>query len=152
MLNIKQWIGSDTRMLVTAMILKLSWLKRSQFLKRQAISEEFVAIGQSPIPVKDAGTMGYEIIAGGSGQRRKAVGWKMSGSINELQELMEAKESGVAYMMANTHIRANDASSFVKKFVINIIYGFLRRNSRRPAVALGIPHTSLVEIGMLYQV
>ncbi|XWS10706.1 hypothetical protein CRYUN_Cryun38cG0020600 [Craigia yunnanensis] len=126
--------------------------KVSEFLKSQAISEEFVAIGQSPIPVKDAGTMGYEIIAGGAGQRRKAVGWKMSRSINEQQELMEAKESGVAYMMANTHIRANDASSFVKKFVINIIYGFLRRNSRRPAVALGIPHTSLVEIGMLYQV
>ncbi|XVE52820.1 hypothetical protein DITRI_Ditri02bG0154700 [Diplodiscus trichospermus] len=127
--------------------------KVSEFLKRQAISEELVTIGQSPIPVKDTGTMGYEMTAGAAGrQRRKAVGWKLSRSSNEVQELMEAKESGVTYMIANTHIRANDASSFLKKFVINIIYGFLRRNSRRPAVALGIPHASLVEIGMLYRV
>ncbi|XP_022718099.1 probable potassium transporter 13 [Durio zibethinus] len=126
--------------------------KVSEFLKHQANSEQFVAIEQSPSPVKDAGAMGYEIVAGGAGQRRKEAGWKMSQSRNEVQELMDAKESGVAYMMANTHIRANGASSFVKKFAINIIYGFLRRNSRRPAIALGIPHTSLVEIGMLYQV
>ncbi|XWS10319.1 hypothetical protein CRYUN_Cryun39dG0066000 [Craigia yunnanensis] len=68
--------------------------KVSEFLKCQVISEEFVAVGQSPIPVKDAGTVGYEIIAGGAGQRRNAVGWKMSRSSNEVQELMEAKESG----------------------------------------------------------
>ncbi|XVE98986.1 hypothetical protein REPUB_Repub03eG0157000 [Reevesia pubescens] len=126
--------------------------KVSEFLKRQASSEEIVAIGQSHSPVKHDGTMAYEIIVGDAGRRRKTVGWKMSRSSNEVRELMEAKESGVAYMMATTHIRANAASSFVKKFVINIIYGFLRRNSRPPAVALGIPHTSLVEIGMLYQV
>ncbi|WRX28194.1 Potassium transporter - like 10 [Theobroma cacao] len=124
----------------------------SEFLKRESISEELAAIGQSPLPVKDAGTMCYEIIAGGAGRRRQAAGWKMSRSSNEVEELMETKESGVSYMMANTHIRANEASSFLKKFVINIIYGFIRRNSRRPAVALGIPHTSLLEIGILYQV
>jgi hypothetical protein len=26
-------------------------------------------------------------------------------------------------------------------FTVNIVYGFLQRNSRRPAVELGIPHT-----------
>ncbi|XVF18207.1 hypothetical protein REPUB_Repub11eG0001600 [Reevesia pubescens] len=121
--------------------------KVSEFLKSQAMSEE-----KSPIPFKDGGTMSYDINSGDAGRRLKAVRWKMYRSRNEVQELMEAKESGVAYMMANTQIKANNASSLVKKFVINIIYGFLRRNSRRPAVALGIPQTSLVEIGMLYGV
>ncbi|XVF79513.1 hypothetical protein PTKIN_Ptkin14bG0229000 [Pterospermum kingtungense] len=126
--------------------------KVSEFLKHQEISEELVAIGQSPIHVLETNTMGYEITAGGTGRRRNAVGWTISRSGTEVQELMEAKESGVTYMMANTHIIANDASCFVKKLVIDMIYGFLRRNSRRPAVAFGIPHTSLVEIGMLYHV
>ncbi|XP_048229046.1 probable potassium transporter 13 isoform X2 [Ricinus communis] len=70
----------------------------------------------------------------------------------EIKGLMEAKEAGVAYMMSNTSVRANEASSFVKKFAINIVYAFLRRNSRCPATALGIPHPSLIEVGMVYLV
>ncbi|OMO49808.1 potassium transporter [Corchorus olitorius] len=103
--------------------------KVSEFLKCEpiSISEDLASMGQSPFPAA-------------------------ASTSNEIHELMEAKESGMAYMMANTHIIANSTSSFIKKFVINIIYGFLRRNSRRPAVALGVPHTSLIEIGMLYYV
>ncbi|KAJ4705815.1 Potassium transporter [Melia azedarach] len=64
----------------------------------------------------------------------------------ELQEFMEAREAGVACMISNTYVVACEGSSFVKKFAVNIVYGFLRRNSRRPATTLGIPHTSLVEV------
>lgn len=71
---------------------------------------------------------------------------------NEVGEVMEAKEAGVAYMISKTSVRASGASSFVKKFAINIVYGFLRRNSRSPATALGIPPTSLIEVGMVYRV
>ncbi|PPS11396.1 hypothetical protein GOBAR_AA09244 [Gossypium barbadense] len=124
----------------------------SEFLKHQSISETYLAAGQAPIPVKDVSKMGYEINAGEGNRRRKAAGSKMTPTSNEVQELMEAKESGVAYIIASTRIKAKDASYLVKKFAINIIYGFLRRNSRRSPVALGIPHASLIEIGMLYLV
>ncbi|KAG4214032.1 hypothetical protein ERO13_A01G096200v2 [Gossypium hirsutum] len=126
--------------------------KVSEFLKHQSISETYLAAGQAPIPVKDVSKMGYEINAGEGNRRRKAAGSKMTPTSNEVQELMEAKESGVAYIIASTRIKAKDASYLVKKFAINIIYGFLRRNSRRSPVALGIPHASLIEIGMLYLV
>lgn len=70
----------------------------------------------------------------------------------EVRELVEEREAGVSYMMGHTCVLAHESSSFVKKFAIDVLYGFLRRNSRRPAVALGIPHTSLIEVGMVYRV
>ncbi|XP_034678312.1 probable potassium transporter 13 isoform X2 [Vitis riparia] len=87
----------------------------------------------------------------GSGKRRK-VQFQCVELNEEVKELMEARESGVAYMIGNPSIIANEVSSPVKKFVINVVYGFLRRNCRLPAIALGIPHTSLVEVGMVYHV
>ncbi|KAF5202137.1 Potassium transporter [Thalictrum thalictroides] len=71
---------------------------------------------------------------------------------DEVDELLEAKQSGVTYMMGHTFVVAHSSSSLVKKFVINTVYGFLRRNSRHPAVTLGIPQSSLIEIGMVYHV
>ncbi|KAJ0980781.1 hypothetical protein J5N97_009036 [Dioscorea zingiberensis] len=83
--------------------------------------------------------------------KKKKVRFQV-GVKEEVKELIEEKESGVAYMMGHTCVVAHESSSFIKKFAINVIYGFLRRNSRRPAVALGVPHTSLIEVGMLYNV
>ncbi|ONK65774.1 uncharacterized protein A4U43_C06F840 [Asparagus officinalis] len=70
----------------------------------------------------------------------------------EVKELMEEREAGVAYMMGNTIVVAREDAPLVKKLAIDGVYGFLRRNSRRPAVALGVPHTSLIEVGMVYNV
>lgn len=67
-------------------------------------------------------------------------------------ELMEARESGLAYMMGNTCVLAHESSSLLKKFAINIVYGFLRRNCRHPATPLRVPYTSLLEVSMVYQV
>jgi KUP system potassium uptake protein len=70
----------------------------------------------------------------------------------EVKTLMEERESGVSYMIGHTCVEAHESSSAVKKFAVNVVYGFLRRNSRRSAAELGVPHTSLIEVGMTYRV
>ncbi|XP_058179866.1 potassium transporter 4 [Rhododendron vialii] len=70
----------------------------------------------------------------------------------ELMELIQAKEAGVAYIMGHSYVKARRSSSFLKKLVIDIGYSFLRKNCRGPSVALNIPHISLIEVGMTYYV
>nr|BAO45900.1 potassium transporter [Acacia mangium] len=70
----------------------------------------------------------------------------------ELQELMEAREAGMAFIMGHSYVRAKRGSSWIKKVVINYGYDFLRRNSRGPTYALSIPHASTLEVGMIYNV
>ncbi|KAF6134020.1 hypothetical protein GIB67_038311 [Kingdonia uniflora] len=70
----------------------------------------------------------------------------------ELMDLIEAKEAGVAYIIGHSYIKAHRSSSFLKKMAIDLGYSFLRKNCRGPAVALNIPHTSLIEVGMIYYV
>ncbi|XP_052209665.1 potassium transporter 7-like isoform X2 [Diospyros lotus] len=70
----------------------------------------------------------------------------------ELCELLEAKRAGVAYIMGHSYIKARRNSSFLKKFVIDLAYSFLRKNCRAPAVTLSIPRSSLIGLGMNYQV
>lgn len=85
-------------------------------------------------------------------RQQKEAGFPGIGAREQVRELVKARESGVAYMMGHMSIVASESSSFVKKFVIDIVYGSLRRNCRHPAVSLGIPHTSLIEVGMVYHV
>lgn len=70
----------------------------------------------------------------------------------ELVDLVQAKDAGVAYIMGHSYVKARRSSSFLKKLVIDIGYSFLRKNCRGPAVALNIPHISLIEVGMIYYV
>ncbi|KHN47187.1 Potassium transporter 8 [Glycine soja] len=70
----------------------------------------------------------------------------------ELLELMEAKEAGMAFILSHSYVRAKSGSSWLKKVVINYGYDFLRRNSRGPSYALSIPHASTLEVGMIYHV
>lgn len=70
----------------------------------------------------------------------------------ELVDLIQAKEAGVAYIMGHSYVKARRSSSFLKKLVIDIGYSFLRKNCRGPSVALNIPHISLIEVGMIYYV
>jgi KUP system potassium uptake protein len=70
----------------------------------------------------------------------------------ELLELMEAKEAGMAFIMSHSYVRAKRGSSWIKKVVINYGYDFLRRNSRGPTYALSLPHASTLEVGMIYHV
>ncbi|XP_050205878.1 potassium transporter 6-like [Mercurialis annua] len=74
------------------------------------------------------------------------------GAREELQELMEAREAGVAYILGHSYMRAKQGSGMIKKLVINYGYEFLRRNSRAPAYELSVPHASTLEVGMVYHV
>ncbi|KAH8500414.1 hypothetical protein H0E87_015607 [Populus deltoides] len=74
------------------------------------------------------------------------------GAREELQELMEAREAGIAYILGHSYVRAKQGSSMLKKLVINYGYGFLRRNSRAPASTLSAPHASTLQVGMVYHV
>ncbi|KAF2322991.1 hypothetical protein GH714_032668 [Hevea brasiliensis] len=71
---------------------------------------------------------------------------------DELMDLLQAKEAGVAYIMGHSYVKARRTSTFLKKLAIDIGYSFLRKNCRGPAVALNIPHISLIEVGMIYYV
>jgi KUP system potassium uptake protein len=70
----------------------------------------------------------------------------------ELMDLIQAKEAGAAYILGHSYVKARRTSSFLKKLAIDIGYSFLRKNCRGPAVALNIPHISLIEVGMIYYV
>lgn len=70
----------------------------------------------------------------------------------ELVDLIQAKEAGVAYILGHSYVKARRSSSFLKKIAIDIAYSFLRKNCRAPSVALNIPHISLIEVGMIYYV
>ncbi|PON52033.1 Potassium transporter [Trema orientale] len=70
----------------------------------------------------------------------------------ELQELMEAREAGMAFILGHSYVRAKRGSGLMKRLVINIGYDFLRRNFRGPSYALSIPHASTLEVGMVYHV
>ncbi|XP_019445470.1 PREDICTED: potassium transporter 6-like [Lupinus angustifolius] len=72
-------------------------------------------------------------------------------ALRELEELTEARESGVAYITGQPYMRAKPGSSMLKKLVINYVYEFLRRNSRAPSF-VSVPHASSLEVGMMYQV
>lgn len=120
--------------------------------------------GNALIPLQDSQAT-TETIAAASDEiqpsppRRKKVRFmlpaktpKLRDSVREeLQELVDARESGTAYFLGQPHLAVHGGSNFLKKFLI-MIYIFLDKNSREPPVALNIPHAALVEVGMLYTI
>jgi KUP system potassium uptake protein len=112
--------------------------KISEFLKRDLSSEQMVVIEQS--------------LHGAKTRRSRELRFQCQESSEDVNELMEAEEAGVVYMIGHTCVISNEASCILKKFVINVVYGFLRRNSRSPAASLGIPHAALIEVGRVYRV
>lgn len=73
-------------------------------------------------------------------------------SRDELRDLMEAREAGVAYILGHSYVKAKQGSGLIKKIVINFCYEFLRRNSRASTDSLTVPHASTLEVGMVYHV
>ncbi|KAI7991291.1 putative potassium transporter 9 [Camellia lanceoleosa] len=69
-----------------------------------------------------------------------------------LQDLLEAQQSGTAFILGHSHVKAKQGSSIMKRLAINFGYNFLRRNCRGPDVALKVPPVSLLEVGMVYVV
>ncbi|KAK2994088.1 hypothetical protein RJ640_024352 [Escallonia rubra] len=73
-------------------------------------------------------------------------------ALAELQELMEAREAGIAFILGHCYVKAKRGSSLLRRAAINFGYDFLRRNSRGPTYALSFPNASTLEVGMIYQV
>nr|CAB3470277.1 unnamed protein product [Digitaria exilis] len=71
---------------------------------------------------------------------------------SELQELTEARETGMSFIMGRSYMKAKSGSSMIKRIAINFIYEFLTRNSRGPAYAANVPQVSTLEVGMVCQV
>ncbi|KAL0452662.1 UNVERIFIED_CONTAM: Potassium transporter 2 [Sesamum latifolium] len=69
---------------------------------------------------------------------------------DELKDLYEAQQSGTAFILGHSHVRAKQGSSLLKRVAINLGYNFLRRNCRGADVALKVPPASLLEVGMVY--
>ena len=73
-------------------------------------------------------------------------------SAKELQELEDAREAGMAFILGHSYVRAKKGSSLLKKLAIDVCYDFLRRNSRGPSYAMSVPHASTLEVGMVCHV
>lgn len=67
----------------------------------------------------------------------------------ELRELVDARESGSAFLLGHSHLAVREGSNFLKRFLI-MLFVFLDRNCREPHMALNIPHAALVEVSMVY--
>lgn len=73
-----------------------------------------------------------------------------AGVLEELSELKEAREAGMAFILGHSHVRAKSGSGLIRRLAIDVGFDFLRRNSRGPAAyALSIPHASTLEVGMV---
>ncbi|CAL5084621.1 unnamed protein product [Urochloa decumbens] len=101
----------------------------------------------------------YELESVGSVSRRRRVRFQIDEEErfdpqvrDELSDLLDAKEAGVAYIIGHSYVKARKNSNFLKTFAINYAYSFLRKNCRGPSVTLHIPHISLIEVGMIYYV
>lgn len=71
---------------------------------------------------------------------------------NESWEIINAKESGVVYILGHSYAKAKKSSSLIKKFIIDVVYAFLSKNCRGPDAYLNVPHSLLLEVGMIYYV
>uniref|UniRef100_A0A9I9D2A7 Potassium transporter n=1 Tax=Cucumis melo TaxID=3656 RepID=A0A9I9D2A7_CUCME len=74
-------------------------------------------------------------------------------AMEELHDLREAREGGVAYIIGRSHMKSKQGSSMLKRVSIDFIYEFLRKNSREADFPVGLSHSSsTLEVGMMYLV
>ncbi|MFS7953456.1 putative potassium transporter [Helianthus anomalus] len=71
---------------------------------------------------------------------------------DESVQILKARESGIAYILGHSYAKAKKSSTIFTKFAIDVVYSFLSRNCRGTDVVLNVPHTSLLEVGMIYYV
>jgi KUP system potassium uptake protein len=70
----------------------------------------------------------------------------------ESSQILNAKESGVTYIVGHSYAVAKKSSSILNKFGIDVVFAFLSKNCREPDIMLEVAHTSLLEVGMVYHV
>uniref|UniRef100_A0ACD5WGP0 Uncharacterized protein n=1 Tax=Avena sativa TaxID=4498 RepID=A0ACD5WGP0_AVESA len=149
-------------------ITRPSELARTGFLIRPLETEESVVVRAATAAMDDerSDTLHslqnmYESESPGFANRQRRVRFEISDMAGEhvdpkvkeeLSAIVEAKHAGVSYIMGHSYIKARKSSNVFKKFAIDVAYNFLRKNCRGPAMALNIPHISLIEVGMIYYV
>lgn len=122
--------------------------KVAEFLQQCAYDDEITITISDDHSCNESSTTDGE----SENDQRRMVSFKgAKKSSEEVKKLMLARGSGISYMIGNVYVMANDASPFLKKIAITV-YGFLRQNCRRPSNTLGVPHTSLIEVGTAYRV
>lgn len=74
------------------------------------------------------------------------------GAEEEMQAVEMAMERGVYYLIGEAEVVAKKDASWVRKFVINYAYSFLRKNFRQGEKVLAIPRNKLLRVGMTYEI
>lgn len=74
------------------------------------------------------------------------------GEEEEIQFLEESRNAGVVYLLGHSEVRASKDSYMIKRWVVDYVYDFLRRNFRQGFVDLQIPNTNLLQVGMNYTI
>ncbi|MBA0764067.1 hypothetical protein Gotri_013439 [Gossypium trilobum] len=125
-------------------------------LKTTFISSCGREVGNMDIEKFDAQNQDHSFTNSKSSDILETKIWKGHGGGAPLKDeslhILRAKESGVAFILGHSYAKAKKSSSIVKKFAINVVYAFLSKNCREPDVVLNVPHTSLLEVGMIYHV
>lgn len=87
-------------------------------------------------------------------QAMKSENGHLENSINkeETLQIVKAKESGIAHILGHSYAKSKKSSTILKKLAIDVVYAFLSKNCRGPDVILNVPPTSLLEVGMVYNV
>lgn len=70
----------------------------------------------------------------------------------EIQFLERSRSAGVVYLLGHSEVRTTKDSCLVKRWVVNYVYDFLRRNFRQGFVDLQIPNKNLLQVGMNYTI
>lgn len=75
------------------------------------------------------------------------------GSEEDVQFVQRAKEQGgVFYLLGEAAVEAKQESWFFKKFIVNYVYSFLRKNFRQGEKVFAIPQNRLLRVGMTYEI
>ncbi|XP_010066486.2 potassium transporter 5 [Eucalyptus grandis] len=70
----------------------------------------------------------------------------------EIQFVQKAMERGAVYLLGEAEVVAEPKSTLFKKFIVNYVYSFLRKNFRQGEKIMAIPRNRLLRVGMTYEI
>lgn len=91
-------------------------------------------------------------VTGGAALHGEAAKMMEDSVHDAVNHLNSSRRKGVVYILGHTELRASPDSNFFRKFLINVFYNFLRRNFRSSLHTLNIPHTRLLQVGMVHYI
>jgi KUP system potassium uptake protein len=91
-------------------------------------------------------------VTGGAALDRVAAKMVDDSVHDAVNHLNSSRRHGIVYILGHTELRASHDSNFFRKFIINVLYNFIRRNFRSSLHTLNIPHTRLLQVGMVHYI